>query len=161
MTFQDPSWDYRSFDWDRDVERVRASDSYDATNPDIRPFVDRGGKLLIYHGWNDVVAPPRYSIDYVAAIEQTLGVEKTRNAVRLFMAPGMNHCTGGDGPSVIDVIGALEAWSDTGRAPHAITATRPDGAPPRSRPLCAYPGVAQYRGSGSTDDATNFVCVAK
>ena len=160
MTFQDPNWDYRSFDWDKDVERVRTSRLYDATNPDIRAFVARGGKLLIYHGWTDVLVPPRNSIEYVAAVETTLGVEKARDGVRLFMAPGMNHCTGGEGPSVLDVIGALEAWSDTGRAPQAITATRPDGAPRRSRPLCAYPAVAQYRGSGSTDEAVNFVCVA-
>jgi hypothetical protein len=163
LVFQDSNWDYRTFDWDSDVERVRTSRTrlHDATNPDVGAFVARGGKLLFYHGWTDPLIAAENSIDYVAQIEATLGAAKTRNAVRLFLAPGMNHCSGGEGPSVIDIIGALDAWSDTGRAPEFLKASRPAGAAPRSRPLCAYPAVAQYQGSGSTDDADNFVCAAK
>jgi feruloyl esterase len=163
LVFEDSRWDYRAFDWERDVERVRTSRTqlYDATNPDVGAFVARGGKLLLYHGWTDPLIAAQNSIDYVAQVEATLGAAKTRNAVRLFLAPGMNHCSGGEGPSVIDIIGALDAWSDTGRAPEVLNASRPAGAAPRSRPLCAYPAVARYQGSGSTDDAANFVCVAK
>jgi feruloyl esterase len=163
LVFEDSHWDYRTFDWDSDVERVRTSRTrlHDATNSDVGAFVARDGKLLLYHGWTDPLIAAQNSIDYVAQVEATLGAAKTRNAVRLFLAPGMNHCSGGEGPSVIDIIGALDAWSDTGRAPEVLTASRPVGAAPRSRPLCAYPAVAKYQGSGSTDDAANFVCVAK
>ncbi len=160
IVFQDPSWDYRSFDWDRDIERVRTSRPYDANNPDIGAFIARGGKLLIYHGWTDTLISAHNSIEYVANVEATLGAAKTRDAVRLFLAPGMNHCRGGVGPWVIDAIGALQSWSDTGRAPDMLIAKSGPGAALRLRPLCAHPMIARYSGNGSTDDAASFVCAA-
>ena len=93
----------------------------------------------------------------------TGGLNKLTNSVRLFMAPGVNHCDGGDGPFDFDSIGVLEEWVEKGKVPDRIVAAHfPRGAQPakadRTRPLCAYPQVAKYKGSGSTDDASNFVC---
>jgi feruloyl esterase len=82
--------------------------------------------------------------------------------MRLFMAPGMGHCAGGEGPSTFDVVAALDTWIDLKRAPERIEASRlTKGVADRTRPLCPYPAVAQYKGSGSTDDAANFVCRVK
>jgi len=81
--------------------------------------------------------------------------------VRLFMAPGMNHCAGGDGPNVLDTVSVIEKWVEQGQAPDQIVASHvTSGTVDRTRPLCAYPKVAQYKGSGSTDEAPNFVCKA-
>jgi feruloyl esterase len=116
--------------------------------------------LLLYHGWNDQLIAPRNAINYYQSVVKTMGAHVT-DSVRLFMAPGMNHCGGGDGPSRFDTVKAIEDWVENGRAPDRIIAAHgPPAAPDRTRPLCPYPQVASYSGSGSTDDAANFICAA-
>jgi feruloyl esterase len=87
------------------------------------------------------------------------GPARTQESVRLYMVPGMNHCQGGVGTSTVDWLGALEAWVENGKAPDQIVASKvTSGKIERTRPLCPFPQVATYKGSGSTDDAANFSC---
>ena len=161
MLFQDAHYDYRTFDLARDWDRVHALDSQalSPSNADISPFVARGGKLLIYHGWADQNVAPRSSVDYYNRLLATTGRQKVDAAVRMFMAPGMAHCSGGEGPNVFDALSALEQWREKGVAPTSILATHStNGVVDRSRPLCPYPQIAKYRGTGSIDQAENFVC---
>jgi feruloyl esterase len=125
----------------------------------LKPFASSGGKLLMYHGWSDPQIPAGSSVAYYDRVLQTMGGAAAQQTARLFMVPGMNHCGGGPGTTSFDMLAALEAWVEQGRAPDRIQASRvTNGTPDRTRPLCAYPQVATYRGSGSTDDAANFVC---
>jgi feruloyl esterase len=162
VVFKNPSWDWRTIDFDKDIA---LSDKMDngtlaATNPDLKAFVGRGGKLLLYHGWNDQLIAPRNTINYYRSVTDVLGgSSKTMASVRLFMAPGMNHCSGGDGPSTFDMVSAIDQWVEHKKAPEQIAVTHmTNGATDRTRPLCPYPQVAHYKGSGSTEDANNFVC---
>lgn len=161
MLFQDASYDYRTFDLARDWDRVHALDSQalSPSNPDITPFIARGGKLLIYHGWADQNVAPRSSVDYYDRVMKTVGPQKVDASVRMFMVPGMAHCSGGEGPNVFDALSALEQWREKGVAPTSILATHStNGSVDRSRPLCPYPQIAKYTGTGSVDQAQNFVC---
>jgi feruloyl esterase len=165
VVYRDPNWDWRTLDLDRDVvpaENAMRGD-VDATNPDLREFLSRGGKLLMYHGWNDQLIAPRNSIEYFEAALYTMGVSKISESIRLFMVPGMAHCTGGEGTSNFDMTTELDRWVTSGVAPDRIIASRPasSDSPARTRPLCPYPQIAQYKGSGSTDDASNFACNAR
>jgi feruloyl esterase len=162
VVFKDPNWDYKTFNFDSDValgDRI-AKDILNATNPDLKSFFGRGGKLLQYHGWSDPAISPRNSINYYKSVLDTMGgASKVNESYRLFMVPGMDHCGFGDGPDQIDPIPALEQWVEKGKAPDRIIASRiRDGKTDRTRPLCPYPQVATYKGTGSTDDATNFSC---
>ena len=90
------------------------------------------------------------------------GASKAAENVRLFLAPGMGHCGGGEGPSVFDKVGPLERWVEQGKAPETLPASHvTDGKVDRTRPLCAYPQVAKYKGTGSIDDAASFVCAVR
>lgn len=160
VVFQDPHWDSRNFVFDRDVILAQKAmkDTMDFTDPDLKPFFAHGGKLIHYHGWNDPGVPPQGSVNYYRAVAASLG-RNVGDQYRLFMVPGMGHCGGGDGASTFNMVGALEQWVEDGRAPDWIPASRlRNGAIDRTRPLCPYPQVAAYRGSGSTDDAANFLC---
>ncbi len=131
-----------------------------ATNPDLRPFFARGGKLIQYHGWTDQQVMPQNSINYYKSVVAAVGQAKADESYRLYMAPGMNHCGGGDGPNTFDMLGALDVWREDGNAPDSILASHATaGRVDRTRPLCPYPQVAKYKGSGSTDDAAIFACV--
>jgi feruloyl esterase len=123
----------------------------------------RGGKLIQYHGWSDPqIAPSSSVIYYKSVLEAMGGPAKVQDSYRLFMVPGMAHCGGGDGTSSFDMVSALEQWVEKGKAPEQIAASRiRDGKVDRARPLCPYPQVAVYKGTGSTDDASNFVCKAQ
>lgn len=188
MVFEKPDWDFRSFDFDRDVAFTIAKlgKTLDAFDPDLSRFSQRGGKLLLYHGWNDPSISPFNTIDYrnrvVDFVEARLLADdahagvgpgggrasdavraeaeaRTREFLRLFMVPGMLHCSGGPGPSSFDMLGALENWVEKGQAPERIVASRTTkGVTDRTRPLCVYPNVAVHTGRGSTDEAANFVC---
>jgi feruloyl esterase len=161
VVFKDPKWDWRTFDLDRDVaiaDKVDAG-TINAIDPRIDPFVRRGGKLLMYHGWSDQLVGPLTSVNYYDSVVKALGAAKARDAVALFMVPGMGHCGGGEGPNTFDMLGALEQWVEHGKAPRRVTASHASsGAVDRTRPLCPYPQRATYTGSGSIDDAANFVC---
>lgn len=145
---------------------------YDTTDPDLRAFVDKGGKLVLWHGWADQYVPPLGTVAYYDAVEALLGPEKTREGVRLFMVPGMYHCYRGTGPHWFDMLGPLMSWVEEGRAPEQIIAYQGGeiGAshpivgkkldePERSRPLFPYPKVARYKGTGSVDEASSFEAV--
>jgi feruloyl esterase len=164
VVFNDPNWDYKTFDFDRDSSRADEIDggTMNAIDPNLKTFIDRGGKLLQYHGWADPGISPQNSINYYNSVAQKLGgVTKVENAYRLFMLPGMDHCQGGEGPDRFDAIGAMEQWRENKKAPERLVASRiRDGKPDRTRPLCPYPQVAVYSGSGSTNDAASFVCRA-
>lgn len=162
VVFGDPQWDFRTLNFDGDEAKAIKQDGgvLSATNPDLRPFFARGGKLITYHGWTDQQVMPENSINYYKSVVAAVGEEKADTSYRLFMAPGMNHCGGGDGPNKFDMLGVLEAWRENGKAPDAVLASHAtDGKVDRTRPLCRYPEVAKYKGSGSTDDAANFTCV--
>jgi tannase/feruloyl esterase len=161
VVFKDANWTVRSVDFERDVAVADAQDhgTMNATEPNLSAFVGHGGKLLLYHGWSDGLISPQNTIDYYKSVVDAMGSGKTRSAVRLFMVPGMGHCGGGDGTSSFDPMGAMEQWVERGTAPAHIAASHvTNGRVDRTRPLCPYPQVAQYRGTGSTDAASNFVC---
>ncbi len=144
------------------AEKIAAA-TLNATNPDLREFLARGGKLIQYHGWNDPQIAPGFSVAYYTSVLDKLGgAEKVRSGYRLFLVPGMAHCGGGQGTSTFDMLAALEQWVEQKQAPESIAAARVrDGKTERTRPLCPYPQVAVYKGTGSTDDAANFACRAR
>ena len=132
----------------------------DATNPDLSKFRKRGGKLIVTYGWADTILQPMMGVNYY---EQALAKNgsDTPEFFRLFMAPGMGHCGGGIGPDRHDSVTAIVNWVEKGKAPDLMIASRvADNRVVRTRPLCAYPQVARYSGTGSIDEAANFRCVA-
>ena len=160
--FKDPKWDYKTLNFDSDVtaSEKAGGDAMDANDPDLRPFLAPGGKLLLYHGWADPLIVPGNTVNYYeAALAKMDSVKNARDSVRLFMVPGMLHCRGGDGPDDFDTLAAIEQWREKGKAPDQLVASHmTNGAVDRTRPLCPYPQVATYKGSGSTDQAENFSC---
>ena len=147
--------------WDQSYEQygnVLATD-----NADLSSFRDRGGKTIIWHGWADELITADGSIDYYKRVQQQMGgAKRTSEFARLYLAPGVEHCGGGRGPQPDGVLEALVRWVEDGKAPETLMAVRRDhtGAVTRSRPLCQYPLVAKYKGTGSTDEAANFICSA-
>lgn len=164
VVFKDPNWDWKTFNFDTDVERGNRPENLimNATNPDMKKFFAHGGKLLLYHGWSDNQVPTLNTIKYYNAVVETMGgAARASSSVRLFLEPGMGHCGGGEGPNVFDKVGALEQWVEHGKAPDMMIASHmKDGTVDRTRPLCPYPQVAKYKGSGSIDAAANFSCAA-
>jgi len=147
--------------WDQSVEQYGLVIGTD--NPDLSAFRDHGGRLIVWHGWADQLITAQGSIDYYKRVLQQMGGrDKTAEFLRFFLAPGVGHCAGGAGPAPSGQLEALLAWVEDGKAPDTLPAARRDqtGAVSRSRPLCQYPLVAKYRGTGSTDEAANFVCSA-
>ena len=162
MVFNDPKWDWRTFDVDRDLAKAEQSlkGLLTAIDPQsISAFVGRGGKLLTYHGWSDQDIAPLASVNFYKSVTSAVGDPKASSSLRLFMVPGMGHCGGGEGPNTFDMMPSLEQWVEKGQAPTRVVASRStNGKVDRTRPLCAYPQVARYTGTGSTDDAANFTC---
>ncbi len=162
VVFKDPNWDWKTFNFDSDVEHGDLPENLvmNATDPNMKAFFKRGGKLLLYHGWSDTNVPTLNTIKYYKSVVDNLGgTTEASNNIRLFLAPGMGHCGGGEGPNVFDKVGALEQWVERGKAPEQLNASHSaNGKVDRTRPLCPYPQVAKYKGSGSIDDASNFVC---
>jgi hypothetical protein len=175
MVYNDPNWDFKTFDLERDgkLANEKLAPVLNATDPNLQAFSARGGKLILYHGWNDAALPPVNTINYFQSVVAKLGQGRANSFIRLFMAPGVQHCSGGPGPDTFgqmvtsaqsdpqhDLTLALERWVEQGVAPDQVIATkRAGGQVQRTRPLCPYPQVARYQGSGSTDDAANFKCV--
>jgi feruloyl esterase len=162
LVHQDPAWDYKTFDAAKDVPLAEKTiaETWDSTDANLQPFFSHGGKLLMYHGWADPGIPPRNSVGYyTSVVDRAGGAAKAADSIRLFMVPGMGHCRGGDGTDTFDAVQALDRWVENGKAPEQIAASRiRNGVPDRTRPLCAYPRTAHYKGTGSSDDATNFSC---
>jgi feruloyl esterase len=166
-----PQWDWRRFDFDHDeaVYTQKLAEMVNATSPDIDAFRAHGHKLLMYHGWSDWLVAPGESINYynaVVARDSSAHSSKSQpldQSLRLFMVPGMAHCAGGPGETHFDALGAVVDWVEHGVAPDKIIANKLPLAEAAAeanvqRPLCPYPRVAQYKGSGSTSDASSFVC---
>jgi Tannase and feruloyl esterase len=162
LVFGDPAWDIQQFDFDRDLARAEEADrdTLNALDPNLKPFIDRGGKLIQFHGWADPQISPANSAQYYTRVADALGgAARVHGSYRLFMAPGMGHCGGGEGPNTFDMVAALEQWVEQRKAPDQIVASHStNGAIDRTRPLCPYPQLATYKGSGSIDDAANFTC---
>jgi feruloyl esterase len=179
MVYEQAGWDYKTFNVDQAAKLAdsKTARALNATDPNLEPFRARGGKLIMYHGWGDAAIPAPNTIDYYDSVVATMGRGNTDSFLRLFMAPGMQHCGGGPGPNSFgqgansppydpehNIYTALEQWVEKSVAPSRITATKyvDDSNPAQgvkmTRPLCPYPQVAKYKGTGDTNDAANFVC---
>ena len=162
VVFQDPNWDWRTLNMDSDMTlAVKEGKLLVDIGYDLSAFVRAGGKMLIYHGWNDGNVAAQNSINYYNNVMKAMGGEsRITNSIRLFMVPGMGHCQGGEGaPSTFDKAAVVDAWVTTGKAPDKIIGSHlTDDKLDRTRPLCPYPQIAKYKGAGSTDDAANFSC---
>jgi feruloyl esterase len=161
VVFNDPKWDWHLFSLAADLPRALQADSsiINFTDPDLKRFFDRGGKLLMYHGWADPQVTPLNTITYFNDVLHTAGEASRGKSIQLYMEPGMNHCRGGEGPDTFDAVGALEQWVQTGSAPARILALHStESVVDRTRPLCPHPQVATYKGTGSIDSAANFRC---
>jgi feruloyl esterase len=160
LVMRDRKYDLMSFDVARDLPRVDASivaREVAMTDADIRPFATRGAKLLLWHGYNDPGPSPTQTIAYLDRVNASLGgAAAAADKVRLFLAPGVFHCRGGPGWDRFDLLSAMENWVERGTPPQQIIATRARDR--SSRPLCPYPQVARYDGSGDPDDAASFTC---
>ena len=164
IVFQDANWSPASFNPATDIDRALRADTDDTLNSsstDLQAFFDRGGKLLMYHGWADTQVTPLNSIDYFQKVVSRFGQGVVGSSIQLYMVPGMNHCTGGPGTDQFNKVAALEQWRLAGTAPERIPASRvTNGVVDRTRPVCPFGRVAAWTGTGSTDDMTNFACVA-
>jgi feruloyl esterase len=156
--FQNPNYDWKTFDLDRDMPIINSKVGFvDAVDPDLSKFKARGGKLLLYAGWGDTGITPENTVLYYESVLSKMGKDQD-NFTRLFLAPGMAHCRGGDGPNTFDTIGTLEAWREKGVTPAQMIAFNPQTS--LSRPLCPYPQFAKYKGTGNLKDASNWSCAA-
>ena len=166
--YENQNYDSRTFNFDSDVDFANGKLVVGQTMasvvnapPDIKAFGARGGKLLVWHGWDDEQVHSLSSIDYHGQVVAANTKAEADKFFRLFMMPGVAHCGGGAGPDTIDALGALERWVEQGIAPSQIIASKvTGGTTTRTRPLCPYPQVARYSGSGSIDVAANFSCVS-
>ena len=178
MMYHNAAWDFHTFNVDRDLKAAddKMAPILNATDADLTRFKDRGGKLILYHGWSDAAIPAGNSINYYQSVLSKMGTSSAAEFVRLYMVPGMQHCGGGPAPDAFGQLGvgqsdaahdmdaALERWVEEGTAPGPIIAAKyktgmdNSSGVVRTRPLCPYPEVAQWKGSGSTDEAANFAC---
>lgn len=170
MAFQDPSWDHRQIDFERDVRKAdaRIGAVVNAYSPDLWPFRYGGGKLILYHGWDDSLISARNTLEYYQHVAAFMtgardtgesGSADIQDFARLFLMPGVHHCRGGPGPDQFDGLTALEQWVEQGVAPAQIVASHStNGTVDRTRPLCPYPKISVYQNRGSTDEAKSFSC---
>jgi Tannase and feruloyl esterase len=179
MVFDDPHWSPETHSVDENLRaaETKTADAVDSNNPDLTAFEKRGGKLIIYHGWNDPAISALNSIDYFENVNSTMGAATLNQFMRLYVVPGMQHCIGGPGPSMFgqfsvlpqneassSIYLSLERWVEAGAVPGPIKATTiasdgKEGA--MSRPICPYPQLPKYNGSGDTNAARSFTCSAK
>jgi hypothetical protein len=162
LVFKDASWDFRKFDYDKDVTRALevASAQLDVPPTGLDAFFAGNRKLLLSHGWADGLIPAESTVSFYTDLTKHLGAKKSAEGTRLFMIPGMGHCAGGAGPFMFSAISTIDQWVETGHAPERIIVSNPPNAPARTRPLCAWPQQAMYSGTGSSDDEKNFRCAS-
>ena len=162
----DPAWDWHTLDYGNYLQFfkdtvARVGPMMASDNPDLARYRDHGGKLILWHGFSDQLIVPEGTIDYYDALTHKLGggYAHTQQFARLFMAPGVGHCGGGEGPQPQKMFDVLVDWVEQGKAPERIQAAKSiPGGGTQARPLCPYPAFAHWTGTGSTDDAANFVC---
>lgn len=160
----DPNFNWKTFTFDRDLPRLKTmTEILTPADTDLRPFKKHGGKLIIYHGWADPGISAMGTVDYYEQMVRKAGGQKEADAfARLYMIPGMHHCSGGVGTSSFDMLDVLEQWVEKGIAPASVPASRiVDDKVVRTRPLCPHPAVARYKGTGSVDEASSFECKIK
>ena len=179
LLYAHPDWDMRRIDYDKDVERALAlpilgepmGKVIDAYDPDLSAFAAHGGKLIHYHGWSDPGVPPMNSVRYYRQVVASTGkaarlapraaLARTQSFYRLFMVPGMQHCTGGPGTDLFDALTPLRAWVEHKQPPqHILASHAADGRIDNSRPLCPFPQAARWSGKGSTIEAASFACAS-
>ena len=174
FVFDDPTWDFRTFDWNSGPAYVEnkivvpgqtLATVLNSIDPNLEGFRERGGKLIQYHGFSDPEVPPMTSVNYFASVVNFTdgSLKRTQEFYRLFMVPGMNHCKGGPGANVFDMLTPLVHWVEQDIAPDRVLTTHYVNNDPKqgvafTRPLCSYPHEAVYKGSGNVNDAVNFAC---
>lgn len=190
IVFENPAWDVRAQTAQRALEMADTKAArLNATDPDLRPFESKGGKLILYHGWSDAGIPGTEAINYYNAVVAKLGLKETESFVRLYMVPGMHHGFLGPGPNFFGQVNleglggrvgaaipmdpqhnisvALDRWVEKGESPATIIATKyvndldPSQGVKMTRPLCPYPKIAKYKGGGDINDAANFMCTTQ
>jgi feruloyl esterase len=177
FVYEKPDWDFKTFNVDAGLKAAneKTAEALNATNADLKPFKARGGKLIIYHGWNDPAISALNTVNYYDNVIKTMGQKDVDSFVRLYVAPGVQHCEGGPGADSFGAVGdlnfddpnhsvdaSLERWVEKGKAPGVIIASKYNGHDRSqakiTRPLCPYPQAAKYKGTGDTNDAGSFVC---
>lgn len=180
MVYEKSNWDYKTFAFEAGLKLAdeKTAGALNATDADLQPFKNRGGKLILYHGWNDPAIPAINTVNYYESVIAKMGQRDADSFLRLYMVPGMQHCDNGPGPDSFGQVGkltgddprhsadaALEQWVEKGVSPSTIVASKYAGDdkqhPTMTRPLCVYPQAAKYKGSGDTNDASNFACEAR
>ncbi|HYM77951.1 MAG TPA: tannase/feruloyl esterase family alpha/beta hydrolase [Candidatus Dormibacteraeota bacterium] len=180
MVYEKKDWDYKTFEVDAGLKAAndKTAQALNANDADLKPFKARGGKLIVYHGWDDPAITSLSTINYYESVLAKMGQKDADSFVRLYMVPGMQHCGGGPGADSFGQVGnlifddpthsvdaSLEQWVEKGAAPSTIIASKFEGQDhthaKMTRPLCPYPQAAKYKGSGDTNDAGNFVCEGK
>ncbi len=161
IAFEDPEWDFGTFDLEVDTRRIdsRLGPVINSISTDLKAFKENGGKLLIYQSWNETWVPPRTVTTYYDDVVKTMGGKgKTRDFFRLFVVPDFAMCPAMF-PGTFDAMGALQKWREEGIAPDHIQANYSNvGQVYKTRPVCAYPEVAIYKGEGDINKAENYRC---
>jgi hypothetical protein len=179
MVYEKADWDYKTFKVDDGLKAAqeKTGKALNATDPDLKAFKARGGKLIVYHGWDDPAITALNTINYYDSVVAKMGQKNVDSFVRLYMVPGVQHCGGGPGPDYFGEVGrltfddpshsldaSLEQWVEKGAAPGTIIASKyPDKDHHHvtmTRPLCPYPQAAKYKGGGDANEAGNFECAA-
>jgi hypothetical protein len=175
MVTDDPKWNILTADVDAVAKQAvsKTAAELDSNNPDLSGLHRRNGKLILYHGWSDPAIPPTNTTTYYESVQKKMGSAEAEKFVRLYMVPGMEHCVGGPGPSAFGQLGipttkgpkfgifdALVDWVEKDSPPDTVIATKysPEKTVVMTRPLCPYPQLARYKGTGDTNDAANFAC---
>ncbi len=177
FVYEKADWDLKTFTVDAGLKTAteKTAQALNATETDLKPFKARGGKIILYHGWNDPAISALNTVNYFESAVTKMGQKDVGSFARLYMVPGMQHCDGGPGADSFGQVGelkfddpthsvqaALEKWVEKDKAPGAIIASKFEGHERKdaemTRPLCPYPQAAKYKGTGDTEDAGNFVC---